>query len=83
MQQILISCVTIVVTTILAPILWDLWIYWGTANANFFFGATLAFVTAHIFIVTDISFAYSKREYLLKFGNCRKINGKDAKLVLE
>lgn len=83
MQQVFISSVTIVITTALAPILWDLWIFWGTANANFFFGATLAFVTAHIFLVTDISFAYTKREYLLKYGNCRQINGKDAKLVLE
>lgn len=83
MQQIFISCATVFVTTALAPILWDLWIYWGTANANFFFGATLAFITAHIFLLTDISFAYTKREYLLKYGNGRKINGLDAKLVLE
>lgn len=82
MQQIFVSIVAIITTTTLAPILWNLWIYWGSANANFFFGATLAFITAHIFILTDVSFAHSKHEYLLKYGNDRKINGEPAKLVL-
>ncbi|XP_022914946.2 phosphatidylinositol glycan anchor biosynthesis class U protein-like [Onthophagus taurus] len=83
MQQIFVSGVAIFITTALGPILWDLWIFMGTANANFYFGTTLAFVTAFIFILTDVAFAYSKKEYLLRFGSIRKINGKNAKLVLE
>ena len=83
MQQIFISGVAIFITTALAPIVWDLWICWGTANANFYFGATLAFTTAYIFILTDVSFAYTKHEYLLKYGKSRKVNGKYAKLILE
>ncbi|KAK9738027.1 hypothetical protein QE152_g10217 [Popillia japonica] len=82
MQQIFVSIVAIITTTTLAPILWNLWIYWGSANANFFFGTTLAFITAHIFILTDVSFAHSKHDYLLKYGNDRTINGQPAKLVL-
>lgn len=83
MQQLFISSVAILVTTTLAPVLWNLWIFWGTANANFYFGVTLAFITANIFLLTDISFAFSKYEYLLKHGNVRMLNGKPAKLILE
>lgn len=83
MQQIFVSGVAIFVTTALSPVLWDLWICWGTANANFYFGTTLGFITAHIFILTDISFAVAKYEHHLKFGNKSVLNGKPAKLVLE
>lgn len=83
MQQVFISAVTIIVTTALAPILWDLWIYWGSANANFYFGTSLAFITAQIFLLTDIAFAYTKRKYLHVHGNNELLNGKPAKLVLQ
>ncbi len=55
-------------TTILGPIMYQLWIYNGSANANFFFAITLVFGTAQIFLITDILFAYVKREFYLNKG---------------
>jgi hypothetical protein len=65
----------------------QLWIYNGSANANYFFAITLVFGTAQIFLITDILFAYVKREfYLLNGYKAIKTasNGKDeVKLVLK
>lgn len=66
-----------------APTVWHLWIYSGSANANFYFGVTLAFATTQIFLVTDLLFAYIKRDFMLKHGITRSIEGKDVKLVLD
>jgi GPI-anchor transamidase subunit U len=71
------------VTSVLSPILWYLWIYTGSANANFFFATTLAFATAQIFLLTDVLFAQAKYDYHLKHGTDLKIDGKEAQLVLE
>ena len=38
-------------TTALGPILYHLWIYNGSANANYFFAINLVFGTAQIFLV--------------------------------
>ncbi|GLH06978.1 Uncharacterized protein GBIM_12552 [Gryllus bimaculatus] len=81
-QGFVVSCFFII-TSVLGPIVWHLWIYSRSANANFYFGVTLAFATAQIFLVTDILFAYIKREFSLHFGLQREVNGKAAKLVLE
>lgn len=81
-QGFLVAC-TFYVTTALAPTVWYLWIYSGSANANFYFGVTLAFATAQIFLITDILFAYIKREFTLYCGHVRKIDGQDAQLMLE
>ena len=34
--------------TVFAPILWHLWIYAGSANANFYFAITLTYSTAEV-----------------------------------
>ncbi|XP_067002406.2 phosphatidylinositol glycan anchor biosynthesis class U protein [Anabrus simplex] len=83
MQQGFIVGCFFLITSVLGPIVWHLWIYSRSANANFYFGVTLAFATAQIFLVTDILFAYIKREFSLYNGLRREINGKPAKLVLE
>lgn len=82
-QQQFLILVIYLVTFCLGPIVWHLWIYSNSANANFYFGVTLAFAVAQIFLVTDILFVYIKREFSLYFGKKRKIKGKDAILVLE
>ncbi|TMW41060.1 hypothetical protein DOY81_013860, partial [Sarcophaga bullata] len=69
-----------VVSLCMLPALWHLWIYSGSANANFYFGATLAFST--IFLVTDLLFAYVKREFCLFNGQKIIVDGKEAKIVL-
>lgn len=66
-QSFLVGCI-LAVTFVLAPLLWYLWIYAGSANSNFYFGITLAFNTAQIFLVTDLLFAYCKRDYHLAKG---------------
>lgn len=69
--------------TIFAPTVWHLWIYSRSANANFYFGVTLAFAIAQIFLVTDVLFASVKREFSLRHGLSREIHGNTAKLLLE
>lgn len=69
------------VSTMLGPVLWDLWIYYGSANSNFYFGATVFFNIANILLVTDLTKDILLHEYYLKYGRRRTINGKDAHLV--
>ncbi|XP_041975446.1 phosphatidylinositol glycan anchor biosynthesis class U protein [Aricia agestis] len=80
-QKFTVAC-AFIITSALGPTVWHLWIYSGSANANFFFGVTLSFATAQIFLITDLLFAYIKREFTLKHGYSREIDGKPAKLVL-
>ena len=47
----------VIATTVLAPILWQLWIYNNSANANYYFAINLLFSTAQIFLITDLLFA--------------------------
>lgn len=37
---------TLVVCVVAGPVMWALWIHNGSANANFYFGVTLAYSTA-------------------------------------
>lgn len=41
-QGLLVACVFIS-CTVLAPLMWQMWIILGTANSNFYFGVTLAY----------------------------------------
>lgn len=69
---------------VLAPILYHLWIYAGSANANFYFAITLTYTTAQIFLVTDLLYAYLRREYDLFNGiDHRNADGSKAQLILE
>ncbi|CAB3363719.1 Hypothetical predicted protein [Cloeon dipterum] len=83
MQQGFVVCCFILFSSGLGPVVWQLWIYMRSGNANFYFGVTLAFATAQIFLITDILFAYIKREFTLVNGTKRELKGKPAKLVLE
>ncbi|XP_059477372.1 phosphatidylinositol glycan anchor biosynthesis class U protein [Neocloeon triangulifer] len=83
MQQGFVVCCFILFSSGLGPVVWQLWIYMRSGNANFYFGVTLAFATAQIFLITDILFAHIKREFTLVNGTKRELNGKPAKLVLE
>ncbi|XP_058448317.1 phosphatidylinositol glycan anchor biosynthesis class U protein [Malaya genurostris] len=74
---------TMLVTSILGPTVWYLWIYSNSANANFFFGVTLVFCTAQIFLITDLFFAFIKRDFCLKNGMQVIIDGKEARITLE
>nr|ACO12268.1 Phosphatidylinositol glycan anchor biosynthesis class U protein [Lepeophtheirus salmonis] len=62
----------LLVTTVFGPILFQLWIYNGSANANYFFAINFVFGTAQIFLVTDVLFAQVKREFFLDHGFTKK-----------
>ncbi|KAJ8964871.1 hypothetical protein NQ314_004553 [Rhamnusium bicolor] len=82
-QQGFLVGVIFLIASSLAPILWYLWIYCNSANANFYFGVTLAFAIAQIFLLTDVLFAQVKREFILEHGKERKVNGEEGILCLE
>ncbi|KAH8305417.1 hypothetical protein KR018_002822 [Drosophila ironensis] len=71
------------ITLSMMGVLWHLWIYAGSANANFYFGATLAFCTGQIFLITDLLFAHVKRDFCLFNGQKILIDGEEAKIVLK
>lgn len=55
MQQAFIVSCFFVGCTVFAPTVWHLWIYSRSANANFYFGVTLAFATTQVIILNIIS----------------------------
>jgi phosphatidylinositol glycan class U len=59
---------TFLVTSILGPTVYHLWIYANSANANFYFGVTLVFCTSQIFLLTDLCFSFLKRKFCLLNG---------------
>jgi len=48
----------LVACTLLGPVLWYLWIYAGSANANFYFAITLAYSSAQVSLLTRYTFVY-------------------------
>lgn len=83
MQQGFIVACFFIGCSMFAPTVWHLWIYTRSANANFYFGVTLAFATSQIFLLTDLLFAYLKRDYTLENGIQKTVDGKPARLVLD
>lgn len=65
-KNLVISCAAITCMSIW-PLFWHLWIVMGTANANFYFGATLAFSVAMILFLIDLlnahGFINAKRDF--------------------
>ncbi|CAH3017304.1 unnamed protein product [Porites evermanni] len=81
-NTLLITCM-LLCSSFLAPVFWQLWIYAGSANANFFFAITLAYSTAQILLTSDVLFAFLRREYDLYHGIYPPImQGKPAKIIL-
>ena len=83
LRQSFIAGCMIVASSVLGPIMYNLWIFSGAANANFYFAVTLAFNTAQIFLVSDILFGHVKRQYLLLNGTKMTVDGELARLTLE
>jgi len=46
-QGLVVGCM-FVSCSVLAPIMWQMWIILGTANSNFYFGVTLAYNAAQV-----------------------------------
>lgn len=81
-QGFVIGCI-ILICTGFAPIVWYQWIFARSANANFYFGVTLAFAVAQIFLLTDILFASTKYDFASKHNINKNISGNKVKLLLE
>ena len=73
-----------ITAVVLCPVMWNLWIYAQSANANFFFAATLTYNLAQIFILADIVRASLEWHIHLKSGLKLKLvdTNEDAKLRL-
>ncbi|XP_078336360.1 GPI-anchor transamidase component PIGU-like isoform X1 [Crassostrea virginica] len=84
MRNTFVSVCMFLVCTVFAPIQYYLWIYAGSANANFYFAISLAFSTAQILMATDLLFGFLKREYFLRNGEKHKLpDGTDAQIILD
>lgn len=82
-QQSFLVGIILLISSTLGPVVWYLWIYCNSANANFYFGVTLAFAIGLIFLLTDLLFAQVKREFVLKHGTEKQLKGGEGMLSLE
>ncbi|RWS15875.1 phosphatidylinositol glycan anchor biosynthesis class U protein-like protein [Dinothrombium tinctorium] len=82
MKQGLIVACMFTSCSVLAPIMWQMWIILGTANSNYYFGVTLAYNTAQILLITDLLFAFTKRQFYLNKGIMKDKDGKPIQLEL-
>lgn len=84
MRNTFVTVCMFLVCTVFAPIQYYLWIYAGSANANFYFAISLAFSTAQILMATDLLFGFLKREFYLHNGDKHKLpDGTDAQIILD
>lgn len=78
----LVMSVMLIVSSILCPIMWHLWIQAGTANANFYFATTLTYTTSHVLIFTDLLIAYLRYDYHLFEGLKPRVEGTEKEAVI-
>lgn len=71
--------VLLLLSSALGPIFSYLWLNGGLANANFYFGTSLAFNAAQVFLIVDLLFTHSKRDYII--NNHKKLKSFDVVLV--
>lgn len=84
MRNTLVVSTLYVVVGILAPILWHLWIYAASANANFYFAITLVFCSAQVFLIADVLYAFLRYEFDLLHGTDHRLPSKEkTRVVLE
>ncbi|CAN0161521.1 unnamed protein product [Lampetra planeri] len=82
-NTLLVTCL-LVVCSVLFPVLWHLWIFSGSANANFYYATTLAFNTGQILLISDYLYAFLRREFHLFHGlRVKSDDGKDSYVLLK
>ncbi|CAI5440401.1 unnamed protein product [Caenorhabditis angaria] len=67
---------TLITTIALMPVMWHMWIVSSSGNANFFFGATLTYNVALIYLIMDLIFVYSRRQIDVLHGDSIKKQAK-------
>ena len=74
----------VIITSVAGPIMWYLWIHSGSANANYYFGMTLTYSLAQIFLLLDVIHSFLLHQYDLYNGLPRlDSNGKPIYLKLD
>jgi GPI-anchor transamidase subunit U len=63
MRNVYFICVAMLFCSILAPLFYDLWIYAGSGNSNFFYAITLVIGLSQVTLAIDFTFAYLRREW--------------------
>ncbi|KAJ3283428.1 hypothetical protein HK104_010389 [Borealophlyctis nickersoniae] len=63
MRNLFLACSTLIYASLLGPLFFNLWLYAGSGNANFFYAITLVFALAQIILVTDAAHAMLRREW--------------------
>ncbi|KAF2076361.1 hypothetical protein CYY_002318 [Polysphondylium violaceum] len=61
--------VVAIYVTVLAPILWQMWIYQGTGNANFYYTINLVFTLAQVLLIVDSLSVLLKLDYVNKINH--------------
>jgi len=67
-----------VYVTVLTPIIWRMWIYSGTGNANFYYAINLVLALIQTILITDASSAIMKRQFLIKTKQTEAAKNKKA-----
>jgi phosphatidylinositol glycan class U len=70
MRNFLVYSCMLLAATVLAPIMFYLWLGSGGGNANFYFAITLVYSTGQLFLIADLLYAHLKREFI-------KLNGEE------
>lgn len=55
-------------SSIVLPLAWYVWLYQGSGNANFYYGATLAIGCAQVWLIIEILHIALERAYKVKHG---------------
>lgn len=83
-RNVFLSTTMFCVGIVMAPVQWYLWIYAGSANANFYFAITLVISAAEVLFVTDLLYAFVRREYDLFHGcDLKTADGKPLMIILD
>lgn len=84
LRNVLFITALFIVSSVLAPVMWYLWIYAGSGNANFFYAVTLAYSSAQIFLLSDILYAVLRRQYHLKHGlQPKRLDGQTGQVIMK
>jgi phosphatidylinositol glycan class U len=68
MRNVLVYSCMFLAATVLAPIMFYLWLGSGGGNANFYFAITLVYAIGQIFLLVDVLYAHLKREFIKQNG---------------
>eukprot|EP00127_Corallochytrium_limacisporum_P002517 Clim_evm74s128 gene=Clim_evmTU74s128 len=68
-----IGLAAVVFASLLAPIMWYIWIFSGSGNANFYYAITLLYNLGHVVILGDLARSFLRREYDLRNGIYHKL----------